>query len=365
MLADRGIRSTFANAYQGAVEIHNEYLDISRFPEAAIKEDLAKFLGRKYAGRKIDLVIAGLASGLDYALKYRDEIFPDNPIVFMAVDRKEIRARTLPADVIGVPIQMDLAASLEVALRCPARHTAGLCRGGQGEIRQLLGGGGAAPSSAGMRTSWKSIYLAGLPMAELLEKVASLPDHSLIYYLHIFEDGDGKVYVPAEALELIAAKANAPIFSHVDSYIGRGVVGGRVFSFEAAGKQAAGIGVRMLAGEKPEAIGIQQPGDNAYMFDWRQLDAGASANPAFPPAALSASKSPGCGSGTDGRSGAIAVLRFSGTDDYGIDRARATVAAGRATLRQAVDAAPTGMLMMGQRRRSRSRQCANGKALRL
>ena len=52
MLADNGIRKGFHNAYQGAVEIHNEFLDVSRFPDSSHQDDLAKFLGRKYAGRK-------------------------------------------------------------------------------------------------------------------------------------------------------------------------------------------------------------------------------------------------------------------------------------------------------------------------
>ena len=118
VLADRGIRAVFRGAYQGAVEIHNEYLDVSRFPDSSFQDDLAKFLRRKYAGRKTDLVIAGLGSGLDYALKYRDEIFPGVPIVFCAIDRKQIATRQLPADVIGVPSHWDLAGSLEVGLKC-------------------------------------------------------------------------------------------------------------------------------------------------------------------------------------------------------------------------------------------------------
>jgi hypothetical protein len=100
MLADIGIRTGFRNAYY----------------DRSYQDDLAKFLGRKYADRKVDLVIAGLSSGLDYALKYRDEIFPGVPIVFCAIDRKEIQARQFPADVIGVPIQMDMADSLEAGL---------------------------------------------------------------------------------------------------------------------------------------------------------------------------------------------------------------------------------------------------------
>jgi signal transduction histidine kinase len=115
------------------------------------------------------------------------------------------------------------------------------------------------------------VFLAGLPVKDLQARLATLPQHSLVYYLHIFEDGDGKVFAPAEALGLIAAKANCPIFCHVDSYIGRGAVGGRVFSFESAGKNAAELGVRILAGERPGRIGVQPIAENAYLFDWRQL----------------------------------------------------------------------------------------------
>lgn len=58
-LADRGIRNALSNGYRGAVEIHSEYLDVSRFPESDYQQDLAQFLRRKYDGRRIDLVIAG------------------------------------------------------------------------------------------------------------------------------------------------------------------------------------------------------------------------------------------------------------------------------------------------------------------
>src|SRR5262249_11091457 len=81
----------------------------------------------------------------------------------------------------------------------------------------------------------------------------------------------GKAFVPAEALELIAGKANAPIYGNVDTYIGRGLVGGRVFSFEAEGRNAARLGLRILAGERPEQIGVQDTSENSYMFDWHQL----------------------------------------------------------------------------------------------
>ena len=93
-----------------------------------------------------------------------------------------------------------------------------------------------------------------------------------MYYVHLFQDGDDKILIPADALQMIAANANAPIYGHVDTYVGRGIVGGRVFSFEMAGKNAARLGLRILAGEKAENIGIPpRSAENPYLFDAREL----------------------------------------------------------------------------------------------
>ena len=96
------------------------------------------------------------------------------------------------------------------------------------------------------------VYLTGLPMNDLLRRVAALPDRSVIYYLHVFEDGLGNTFVPAEVVGPLSSAANAPVYGHYSTYVGRGVVGGRVVSFEAEGANAARVAVRILAGETPE-----------------------------------------------------------------------------------------------------------------
>ena len=114
-------------------------------------------------------------------------------------------------------------------------------------------------------------YLTGLPLDDLLNQVARLPDRSIVYYLHVFQDGTGKMLIPADVAELVSARANAPVYGHVGTYVGRGLVGGQVFSFETSGKAAAALGLRILAGERPEDIGVQKPVENSDAFDWRQL----------------------------------------------------------------------------------------------
>jgi signal transduction histidine kinase len=292
VLVDRGIRSVFATGSSESIEVRSEYLDVSRFQRPDYQQHLAEFLRRKYEGQKIDLVIAGLAPGLDFALKHREEAFPGVPIVFCAIDQSEAQSRELPPDVIGVPIRFDLAATLDLALRLQPNTRRVYVVAGKAKFD--------AHWEAEARQTFRAyerrlefVYLTGLPMDDLLREVSHLPEGSIIYYLHVFEDGTGRAYIPADVLEALAARANAPVYGHVDTYVGRGLVGGRVFSFETAGKSAAGLGLRILAGERPESIGVQGPSPNTDMVDWRQLQRWRISEERLPPGSDVRYKQPG------------------------------------------------------------------------
>jgi PAS domain S-box-containing protein len=347
-LVDQGIRSTFATGSPDRIEIYNEYLDVSRSPDGDHQQFQAEFLQRKYSGRKVDLVIAGLSSGLDFALKFRNQVFPRVPIVFCAVDEKEIQARTLPADVIGVPIKMDLIATLALALQLhPDTRTVFVITGKaefdaywEVEARQRF---------RMHEDKVKFVYLTGLPIEDLLKEVAQLPERSIIYYLHVFRDSAGKVLVPADVLEQVAAAANSPIYGHVDSYIGRGIVGGRVFSFGAEGKNAAGLGLRILAGETPERIGVQQTSANTLMFDWRQLRRWKISEASLPPDSVVRNKELSFWDLYKWPiAGAISLCAVEALLIVGLLVQRLSRRRADRRFRQVVEAAPNGIVMVGQ-----------------
>lgn len=288
----QSLRATFAAGSSEHIQIRNESLDLSRFQGAGRQRFLAEFLRQKYEGQKIDLVIAGLASSLDFALAYRQELFPGVPVMFAAIDQQEVQKRKLPADVIGASITMDLAGTLDLALQLhpEARRvfviagSASFDANWEGVARQLF---------RPYEDKLEFVYLSGLSMDDLLKRVANLPDRSIVQYLHVFEDGAGKTFIPAQALEMVAAAANAPIYGHLDSYVGRGIVGGRVASFEALGKNAARLGLRILAGERPEKISTQDATGNLYMFDWRQLRRWGLSEASLPPGSDVRHREPG------------------------------------------------------------------------
>lgn len=270
VLVNRGIRSTFAAQPTGQIEVRNEYVDTTRLRDAEFMHAQAALLRQKYAGRKVDLVIAGLSSGLDFVLAIRDEVFPGVPVVFVLADEREVAARRLPPGVTGVPVRMDLQGTLDLALRLHPDTVRVFVVAGS----SAFDAGWAAEARRAFRPYADRAefeYLTGLPMDELLARVAGLPEHSIVYYLHIFRDGTGRGFVPADALERLAAAANAPVYTHIDTFVDRGAIGGHVYGHETEGAVAARLGLRVLAGEKPEAIPTAGMSENTYLFDWRQL----------------------------------------------------------------------------------------------
>src|SRR4029077_28274 len=120
-------------------------------------------------------------------------------------------------------------------------------------------------------SSLEFTYLTDLDMPVLLERMKHLPSHSIVYHTSIMEDAAGAHFIDAtQSVPMVANAANAPVFVVDDVDVGRGTVGGDVFSFTLAGQVAAGMAARVLNGEKPRDIPIVR-GANIYMFDWRAL----------------------------------------------------------------------------------------------
>jgi hypothetical protein len=67
--------------------------------------------------------------------------------------------------------------------------------------------------------------------------VSHLPPHTLVLYTTMFRDAAGNTFIPHEVAERISAAANAPVYGFLDQFVGRGIVGGRVYSTETHGSR--------------------------------------------------------------------------------------------------------------------------------
>jgi len=115
------------------------------------------------------------------------------------------------------------------------------------------------------------INLTKLSMEETLTRVGALPLDTIVLYAAISSDGEGRSFVPREALLSISRASSAPVFGLYDSFMGYGIVGGRLVSWEQLGREAAEMALRIMRGEP--AASIPFGGETAYVdiYDWREL----------------------------------------------------------------------------------------------
>jgi signal transduction histidine kinase len=115
------------------------------------------------------------------------------------------------------------------------------------------------------------IDLRGLRMAELRQRLAALPEDSIIYFTTMTYEGDRPAYVSRDALVELVEIANRPIIVDLEGHIGTGSVGGLVADPNPVGREAALLARRILDGENPSSIPVVAGDFVRPIFDWRQL----------------------------------------------------------------------------------------------
>ena len=94
-------------------------------------------------------------------------------------------------------------------------------------------------------------FLIGLPVPELVSRLAAEPADTIVLYLAQFRDRVGRPYTPREVLRAISARSGAPVYGIVETYLGFGMVAGIAESYAERG--------RLIAAARPGVAGRQIP----------------------------------------------------------------------------------------------------------
>jgi signal transduction histidine kinase len=129
-------------------------------------------------------------------------------------------------------------------------------------------------------------FLAGLPHAELLARLATLERHTVVYASLYYRDGSGRSFVPRAAVEEMVAASSAPVYGSYATFIGTGIVGGYMPSFEEMGRQAGLMVNQLLAGAAPAAVRRPPIIPQTLNVDWRQVLRWGVDRSAIPPDAV-------------------------------------------------------------------------------
>src|SRR5262245_19967187 len=282
---DPSFQSSLQSLSAGTVECYIEYLESNRFPGEKQSLYLRDYLRQKYADHRIDVVVANSDASLDFLLKYRDSLFTQTPIVFVAARHpgaEELAAGPGSTGIININTHrktLDLALELHPGAEQVFVISGTIERDKKFEAL-------ARDELRGYETRVRITYLTDLQPDELIVKMKSLPRRSIVFYVwQQSQNEHGKIIETEDIFKLIAQSVSVPIYGMTTRNVGIGLVGGYVTTPETIGARAAEIANRIAHGERAQDIPVEKA-PTMPMFDWRMLRRWGISENSLPPGSV-------------------------------------------------------------------------------
>jgi signal transduction histidine kinase len=268
--ADHGISAELMSAGDRSVRIYSEFLDRPEFSGDAYENLVVAYLHGKYAASPPDAIIAISDDALSFIVTHRAQLFPNAAITYAAASTAQLQAlRPMPADIVGVPNDYDYSGTIAQALRW------------RPNARRLVVITGASARDHATEDHLRREVLAvvgnltaefwsGLPIAVLQNRLGRLGSDTVVFTPGFFLDGDGNRFNPRDSAALVARASSAPVYGPYDTFIGTGVVGGSMPSFNDMGRQAGQTVKAIFAGAAPATLRLPGQTPKVLHIDWRQ-----------------------------------------------------------------------------------------------
>ncbi len=288
-IINQGIQTALSNApYR--IQFYSEYFDTPLFPDPAVQQEFRDFYVRKYRNRQPDVIITVGPTPLKFMQEAHQRAFPGVPIVFCLPTGDAPSAAALGSDFTGIESDMAAAETLQMALKLQPETEHVVVLGGvsdrdkheQALLKQQI---------KRLTDHLEITYMTDVAVPELPERLKHLPRRTLVLLLTYSSDTAGIGYKSNEIGPLVAAAANAPVFTFYDVYLNHGEVGGYLSNFNEQGKVAGNMALKILQGAKPQDI-PRVKGVNTYMFDWQAVKRWGLKESVIPPGSIVLNREP-------------------------------------------------------------------------
>ncbi len=253
------------------VIVEREYMDAKRNNSYKYYNQLYKLYKVKFRSNQFDTIIASDNDALDFLLKYKEDLFPNTPVVACGVNELYTSISNKEGMFIGISEHIDFEETLKTMLNLHKNTNKIVIFNDSSPTgiinRQLI-------NSVMYSTKISQIvnFHNDLSIEEIEEITISLNQNDIIFFIDsVINDNNGNVIPMSKAIERISAECNTPIYSAWDFTLGHGIVGGKLVSGFNQGQKAAEITKQILNGKSPSQITVAIESPNEYMFDFNQL----------------------------------------------------------------------------------------------
>jgi len=249
LMMDSGMRANLANETARRIVLHSESLDAGRITVESREAELVTLFTKKYGAQRIDVVVTVTKPALDFFKRHGEQLWPGARLVFHGIPDPADEAVPIPPGAVGIMNRDDVGGTIDIARRLQptARRILVIVGVGAGDLQVERRVRRLAPTGAGTPTME---FISGLPLPELLARVASEPADTIIMFLTQFLDRDGRPYRPPDVAQAMSSVSAAPVYGLYETYVGRGVAAGSMASYEDRGRLVGQLVRETLAGTR-------------------------------------------------------------------------------------------------------------------
>ena len=251
------------------VALYCEYLELVRFRSEVFEKQTIDLLKEKYSRFKLDLIIITDDQSCDFMIEHGKDIFPEAPIVFCGISADKIEVNRLGHNVTGNLKRLNIKSNFDTILHIQPDTKEIYVIVGTSE-QDAFYASLAHAAAAEYPKKVQITFAEGLSIEDIQKKISNLTADTAVFYITIYKDGTGKTFNPRDALSLLNKTANVPIYGVSDTYLGYGMVGGNLVSFDEMSKNAAEMALQILNGRSPADIPVVDSLHNNY-FDFKEM----------------------------------------------------------------------------------------------
>ena len=215
-----------------------------------------------------DVVIVGDDAALQFAMEYREELFPEIPIVFEGVNDEEYAMKAAENPLVtGIIEKLSVEKNIDMALKVnpTADKVVAILDDSvtaDAERKNFYSSAENYPEP-----EFSEINASELETARLQQAISKVDDKTILIYIVMSKDGSGKQYTSDQAVRMIVNYAKVPVYRMVEAGIGDGLLGGNVVSMYKSGEIAAKMAMDILNGTDSGEINVVQDSPNIYCVD--------------------------------------------------------------------------------------------------
>ncbi|MBE0571710.1 MAG: HAMP domain-containing histidine kinase [Ignavibacteriaceae bacterium] len=266
-------KNTLRDEYGKPYNLYVEYLDVGKIPYISYQEYLFEHINEKYKSANIDLLICVGPRIMPLLEKYAATHIINLPTISLDLRNpfNESQKYSLHSDTKEILLSINAKKNFELAFSLFPDFTSVYIISGVSDADAYCSKiiKSAVPEFEKLKNI---INLTDLSMEEVLNKVTLIPQKSIIIMASFLSDANHITYNTAEAVRLIRSRTSAPIFILFDTAFNEGALGGFVGSFTNGGLVAGKAATKILNGENPNHVQIDESKSNQYMFNYQELE---------------------------------------------------------------------------------------------